>query len=113
MTDRPKTEHLGAQQVPLTLKNLSVSLGIVTASLVIVQALLSYVFLPVIVQASVRETRALLDKHEMHGHPASVSRNELSLILRQMDGLATKESVEALNDRLARIERELSRIGVK
>lgn len=92
---------------PITLKSLVTALAVTASCLGIAQAVLSYFFLPTVVQASVYESKKLIEEHAQHTHVNSVTRVEFQMLMRQIDKLATQDSVNNLAHRIEGLEREL------
>ena len=99
-----------AGNTPITPKSLMLSMSILGAIMVVVQSVLSYAFLPTVTQEVIKEVRQMIREHEEHPHKSAVTRREFDLLTRNIDSLATADSVRALDRRMERIERQLEKI---
>jgi len=78
--------------------------GAFAALLGIAATLHAAVLLPAVKYSVTEDTRELIREHSRHPHSGTVTHKELTLILGQLEKLATRDQVVALSERLARVE---------
>ncbi|TPV96155.1 MAG: hypothetical protein B7733_06295 [Myxococcales bacterium FL481] len=101
---------MAAQPTPLTAKTIWGAAGAVTAVVTMIAVLHSNFMLPTIVAEADRNSREIVAHHETRPHIGAVSRDEFNRAMNLLGELATKESIELVNQRLEQLTESLDSV---